>query len=135
MQGGLKMHTPVLFLVFNRPDTTAQVFEAIRVARPPRLYVAADGPRKDRRGEKERCGQVRETAAAVDWPCELKTLFRDDNLGCGIAVSTAIPQPRLSSRNNVFSSQGQSTAAAVSRTCPQRSFSPRLSLRGPSAAT
>jgi len=84
------MHTPVLFLVFNRPDTTAQVFEAIREARPPRLYVAADGPRKDRPGEKERCRQVREIASAVDWPCELKTLFRDDNLGCGIAVSTAI---------------------------------------------
>ena len=84
------MHTPVLFLVFNRPDTTAQVFEAIREARPPRLYVAADGPRKDRPGEKERCGQVREIASAVDWPCVLKTLFRDENLGCGIAVSTAI---------------------------------------------
>jgi len=84
------MHTPVLFLVFNRPYTTAQGFEAIREARPPRLYVAADGPRKDRPGEKERCEQVRGIATAVDWPCELKTLFRDDNLGCGIAVSTAI---------------------------------------------
>ena len=31
--------------IFNRPDTTAQVFDAIRQARPPRLYVAADGPR------------------------------------------------------------------------------------------
>ncbi len=81
---------PVLFLVFNRPDTTARVFEAIRQARPPRLYVAADGPRPDRAGEAERCAEVRRIATAVDWPCEVRTLFRDANLGCRRAVSGAI---------------------------------------------
>jgi hypothetical protein len=79
-----------LFLVFNRPDTTSQVFEAIRKARPPKLYVAADGPRLDREGELEKCAQVRAIATAIDWPCELHTLFRDLNQGCKIAVSTAI---------------------------------------------
>jgi len=82
--------TPVLFLVFNRPDVTVQVFEAIRKAKPPRLYVAADGPRKDRPGESENCIQVRQIATQVDWPCEVKTLFRDQNLGCRHAVSSAI---------------------------------------------
>ncbi len=81
---------PILFLVFNRPETTARVFEAIRAARPARLYVAADGPRKSRKGEDARCAQTREIATAVDWPCELKTLFRDDNLGCRNAISSAI---------------------------------------------
>jgi len=28
------LRVPILFLVFNRPDTTRQVFEAIRQARP-----------------------------------------------------------------------------------------------------
>ena len=41
------LNTPVLFLIFNRPETTEQVFSAIRKAEPPRLYVAADGPRPD----------------------------------------------------------------------------------------
>jgi hypothetical protein len=84
------MRNPVLFLVFNRPDTTAQVFEAIRRAQPPRLYVAADGPRPTRAGEHERCAAVRRVATAVDWPCELVTLLRDENLGCKRAVSSAI---------------------------------------------
>ena len=84
------LQTAVLFLVFNRPDTTAQVFEAIRKAQPPRLYVAADGPREGRDGEAERVARVREIATAVDWPCELKTLFRKKNLGCKYAVSGAI---------------------------------------------
>jgi len=76
--------------VFNRPDTTARVFEAIRLARPPRLYVAADGPRASRAGERDRCEAVRRIATAVDWPCELVTLFREQNLGCKRAVSSAI---------------------------------------------
>ena len=90
MSTKLFMKTAVLFLVFNRPDTTAQVFDAIRKAKPPRLYVAADGPRADRVGEKEKVARVREIATAVDWPCEVKTLFREENLGCKYAVSGGI---------------------------------------------
>jgi hypothetical protein len=81
---------PVLFLVFNRPETTARVFEAIRAARPSQLFVAADGPRADRDGEVERCRQVREIATVVDWPCTVTTQFREGNLGCKRAVSSAI---------------------------------------------
>jgi len=82
--------TPVLFLVFNRPDTTRQVFEAICQAKLKQLFVAADGPRPDKPDEWEKCQQVREIATAVGWDCEVKTLFRDRNLGCKIAVSSAI---------------------------------------------
>jgi hypothetical protein len=84
------LNTAVLFLVFNRPGVTEQVFEAIRQAKPPRLYVAADGPRPDRPGEAERCAEVRRVATTVDWPCEVKTLFRENNLGCKIGVSGGI---------------------------------------------
>ena len=82
------MRSPVLFLVFNRPDTTARVFEAIRQARPPRLYVAADGPRFY--DEAVLCERTRALATAVDWPCEVKTLFRERNMGCGRAVASAV---------------------------------------------
>lgn len=55
-----ELQTPVLFLVFNRLDTTKQVFEAIRKAQPPRLYVAADGARENREGEAEKVQAVRD---------------------------------------------------------------------------
>lgn len=84
------MNSAILFLVFNRPDTTSKVFEAIRKARPARLYVAADGPRKDRLDEVEKVAKVRDIATSVDWPCKLKTLFHKNNLGCKYAVSTGI---------------------------------------------
>jgi hypothetical protein len=81
---------PILFIVFNRPETTQTVFESIRKAKPKRLYVSADGPRTDKPGEKERCDEVRRIATAVDWDCEVKTLFRPSNLGCKHAVAGGI---------------------------------------------
>jgi hypothetical protein len=81
---------PVLFLVFNRPDTTARVMEAIRAARPERLYVAADGPRDGNAGEAESCAEVRRLGTQIDWRCKVRTLFRERNLGCRHAVSSAI---------------------------------------------
>lgn len=81
---------PVLFLVFNRPELTRKVFEKIRVAKPPKLYVAADGPREHVVGEDVVCNSVRRIATDVDWTCEVFTLFREKNMGCGRAVSSAI---------------------------------------------
>jgi len=81
--------TPILFLIFNREDTTQKVFDAIRLQKPKYLYVAADGARKHKQGETETCQRVRDIIK-IDWDCELKTLFRDENLGCKMAVSSAI---------------------------------------------
>lgn len=83
--------TPILLIVFNRPDKTAVVFEKIRQQRPSKLYIAADGPREDRAGETEKCEAVRALILkGIDWDCEVKTLFRDQNLGCGLGPSQAI---------------------------------------------
>jgi len=82
--------TPVLFLIFNREDTTQKVFNAIREQKPKYLFVAADGARKNKPNEAEKCKQVRNIIKQIDWDCELKTLFREENLGCKLAVSSAI---------------------------------------------
>jgi hypothetical protein len=55
--------------------------KAIRSARPQRLYVAADGPRADKVGETERYAELHRLATEVDWPCEVRSLFRERNLG------------------------------------------------------
>jgi hypothetical protein len=84
------LDTPVLFLVFNRPDTTSRVFAQIRAAAPRQLFIAADGPRSGRPGDAAKCREVRDIVDKVDWDCEVKTLFRKENLGCALAVSGAI---------------------------------------------
>jgi hypothetical protein len=85
------MESPVLFLIFNRPDTTEKVFQSIRAAKPPRLYIAADGARKHKEGEADICAQTRNLVLNnIDWDCEVKTLLRDHNLGCKNAIADAI---------------------------------------------
>ncbi len=84
------LHTPVLLIAFNRPQTTEKVFEAIKKVKPSRLYFACDGPRSDREGECDKVEKVRMIAKRVDWDCELKTLFHHKNLGCKYGVSRAI---------------------------------------------
>ena len=82
--------TPIIFFIFNRPDVTARVFEAIRAIRPTRLLVVADGPRADRAGEVERCEQARAIVQQIDWPCTLEKRYSTSNLGCGRCVSSGI---------------------------------------------
>lgn len=84
------MKSAVLFIIFKREDTTRRVFERIREAKPPRLYIAADGPRKERPDEIEKCLAARNVVENIDWPCEVHKLYRDVNLGCGKGVSSAI---------------------------------------------
>ncbi|MBP7513344.1 MAG: nucleotide-diphospho-sugar transferase [Flavobacteriales bacterium] len=82
------LNTPVLFIAFNRYDTALKVFEAIRQARPPRLYFACDGARNET--EKAKCAQVRSLVERVDWPCEVLTKFSDVNLGVKMGEATAM---------------------------------------------
>jgi hypothetical protein len=84
------MKTPLVFVVFNRPDTTKLVFEAIRKVRPTHLFFIADGPRPDREGETERCALVRSILEGVDWPCKVQKNYSDINMGCKRRVSSGL---------------------------------------------
>jgi hypothetical protein len=82
---------PILFLVFNRPVETAKSFEVIRKIKPKYLFIAADGPRMNNSKDVIECEEVRLLILdCIDWNCEVKTLFRGNNLGCGEAVQGAL---------------------------------------------
>ncbi len=81
---------PILLIVYRRPETTRRVIDSLRSVRPKTLYVAADGPRTDVPGEAENCAAAREAATGVEWDCDVQTLFRDRNMGCGPGASSAI---------------------------------------------
>lgn len=85
------LNTAVLFLIFNRLETTKLVFKQIKEAKPPKLYIACDGARQSRPDEEKKVQEIRDYVVEhIDWDCEVKTLFRNQNLGCKIAVSQAI---------------------------------------------
>ena len=82
--------TPILFLIFNRPDTTNKVFEKIREIRPRQLFISADGPRPDKKEEAQKCAEARKVIQRIDWKCDLKTNLSEKNLGCRVGVSSGI---------------------------------------------
>lgn len=87
----MNFKTPILLLVFNRIETTKKVFAKIKEQKPSFLYIAADGSRDGIKGEKFQCKEIRNWLLKnIDWECDLKTNFQDQNLGCGKHVSQAI---------------------------------------------
>jgi hypothetical protein len=88
--GAFELSAPVAMLVFNRPEETAQVFAAVREARPPVLLVVADGPRADRPEDLQRCAQTRQIFDAIDWPCDVRRNLAESNLGCKGRVSSGL---------------------------------------------
>lgn len=85
------MNTPVVFLVFNRPDLTARVFAAIARAKPRQLLVVADGPRDGNSADVEKCRATRAIfEKKFDWPCDLQRNYAEHNIGCRQRVSTGL---------------------------------------------
>lgn len=82
------LKTPVIFMIFNRPELTKKVFKAIRQAQPQKLFVVADGARFPE--EEEKCQQTRSIINNIDWDCEVLTNFSEKNLGCKNRVASGL---------------------------------------------
>ena len=82
--------TPILINLFNRPHLTQRVFDSVRTAKPRRLYLAFDGARPDVEDDLEKIEQVKDIACCIDWDCSVTRLYRQENLGPGRAISSAI---------------------------------------------
>lgn len=80
--------TPVALILFRRPDLARQVFERIREAQPPKLFVIADGPRNAE--EAALCQQTRAVTEPIDWPCEVVLDYADENMGTRERISRGL---------------------------------------------
>jgi hypothetical protein len=81
---------PVLFIFFVK-ETAKEAFKSIQKVKPKKLYLASDGPRKNKVGEDILVKNLRrEILNNINWNCEVNILFRDENLGCKNNVSSAI---------------------------------------------
>lgn len=85
-----KIESPVLLIAFNRPETTQKVFNAIRIAKPKKLYFAVDAPRVQFPEDQNNVEQVKDIINQVDWDCEVFTRFAQTNQGCGPGPYNAI---------------------------------------------
>lgn len=79
------MKTPVLLLLFKRPEETRHILQSLRQVKPEILLVSTDGPRVDNYDDIKKCAAVRDVINEVDWNCTVLKNYSDTNLGCGIA--------------------------------------------------
>lgn len=86
-----QFNTPILFVIFNREKIACNSFDKIKAVKPSRLYIACDGPRASVEKESLKVENTRNAILSmIDWDCEVRTLFQKENIGCGLAVSSAI---------------------------------------------
>lgn len=77
------MNTAVAFIFFNKTETTKQVFEQIKNAKPDKLYLISDGARESKIGESEIVSELRNWVEnSIDWECKITKIYSDKNLGC-----------------------------------------------------
>lgn len=88
--GAVTTTPPIIFMIFNRPDTARRAFETIKAARPTKLLVIADGPRLGRPEEAEKCEATRAIIDGVDWECEVYRAFAETNMGICNRISSGI---------------------------------------------
>ncbi|MCG8650658.1 MAG: glycosyltransferase family 2 protein [Pirellulales bacterium] len=81
---------PIALMVFNRPEMARGLVDSLRVIRPSRLFVIADGPRPDRAGEAKLVSRTRQAVEQIDWPCQITRVFAKENLGCGLRIRSGI---------------------------------------------
>lgn len=81
---------PVLMVFFNRAEPLKQVFEAVKEAKPSKLFLAQDGARDGNALDVKKIEECREVVSKIDWDCEVFYNYSDVNLGCGKRMSSAI---------------------------------------------
>lgn len=83
---------PVAMVFFNRPEPLKECFEAVRNARPTKLFLIQDGARENNKTDSENIAKCREVVSNIDWECEVKEIFSDVNLGCGKRIYSGVKE-------------------------------------------
>jgi len=82
--------TPVLLVIFNRPQKVQALIDALAAVAPRQVYIIADGPRTHVVSDKAKCEEARRIATNIPWECEVHTKFLEENIGCDSAVPLGI---------------------------------------------
>lgn len=82
-------NTPVVAIVFNRPDCSLRLMESLRKLKPTRLFVISDGARREKNGEAALVQQCRDIMKP-DWVCDFSTNFAENNMGCRYRVVSGL---------------------------------------------
>ena len=82
-------NSPVLLLLFNRPNETRQLLEVISKVQPKQLFISIDGPRND--NDKDQINKILDNISEkINFDCDLRIQKQEKNLGCGLGPRAGI---------------------------------------------
>jgi len=84
------LKTPVVFIIFNRPDHTKKTFDMIRKIKPSQLFIIADGPRIDFPEDEKKCLATRNVIKDIDWNCKVFKNYEKKNIGLKKKITTGL---------------------------------------------
>lgn len=80
--------TPVLVIIFNRPDFAGKLYQVLSEVKPTKLYVVSDGARTpEERLEVEKSRGIFKT---LSWECQISYDFSESNIGLRNRISSGI---------------------------------------------
>ncbi len=81
---------PVLFITFARPVYARQSFNAIKKAKPSKLYFYSNKSRDENPEELRKNDEIRSFVNEIDWECDVKTYFRSEYVNVYESLWSAI---------------------------------------------
>jgi hypothetical protein len=81
---------PVLLIGFNRPEHLARTIRGLASSEPRTVLLAIDGPRPGNSIDSVMCKASQRCIDEISWKCDVKTRFREQNLGIRYAVVDAV---------------------------------------------
>jgi len=80
--------TPILVIIFNRPDFAQRIYDVLNELKPTKLYIISDGGRNEK--EKKEVKLSREIFNTINWNCQVFYNYSDENLGLRNRISGGI---------------------------------------------
>lgn len=84
----IKMKTPILLNLYNRPKYTNKLINSLSIAKPRKIYISIDGPKN--KLDQFRIKKVIDLTKNIEWKCKKIYKLNKKNFGCKDSVSSAI---------------------------------------------
>ena len=81
---------PVLLIGYNRPEKMKELVSSLAISRPKNLLICEDGPNQNRKDDVFKVARTRDAVNFISWDCNVKTLFREKNLGLKDSVVDSV---------------------------------------------
>jgi len=88
MSSSTPLQTPVVIIIYKRPDETQQLMDRLASVKPKKLYVIADAPKQIE--DRVLCDRAWQIATHPDWDCAVMSHRSESNLGCRQRVSSGL---------------------------------------------